>query len=52
VIQRHFDAVFGCEELAEGTVPGVELARMNTDPPALEPVRDEASALAVADEGV
>ena len=50
VIQRHFDAVFGRVELVEGAVPGVELARVNTDPPALVPVRKEASALAITDE--
>ena len=50
VVERHFDAVFGRVELVEGAVPGVELAGMNADPPALVPVGDEASALAVTDE--
>src|SRR5512135_1531246 len=50
VVERHFDPVFGGVELVEGAVPGVELSGMDADPPALVPVRDEASALAVADE--
>ena len=32
VIQRHFDAILGPEELVEGAVPGVELAGMDADP--------------------
>ena len=47
---RHFDLALGRVELIEGAVPGVELAGMDADPPALVPVGDEASALAVADE--
>ena len=50
VVERHFDLVLGRVELIEGAVPGVELAGMDADPPALVPVGDEASALAVADE--
>src|SRR5271166_5832999 len=50
VVERHFDLVLGRVELIEGAVPGVELAGMDVDPPALVPVGDEASALAVADE--
>src|SRR5438105_7119146 len=50
VVERHFNPVFGRVELVEGAVPGVELAGMDADPPALVPVRDEASALAIADE--
>ena len=50
VIQRHFDAVLGLEELVEGAIPGVELTGMDADPAALVPMGDEASALAVADE--
>src|ERR1700674_1494832 len=50
VVERHFDLVLGRVELIEGAVPGVELAGMDTDPPALVPVGDEASALAIADE--
>ncbi len=49
-VQRHFDPVFGGEELVEGARPGVKLAGRDTDPPALVPVREEASALTVADE--
>ena len=50
MVERHFDLVLGRVELIEGAVPGVELAGMDADPPALVPVGDEASALAVADE--
>jgi hypothetical protein len=50
VVEGHFDPVLGREELVEGAVPGVELAGMDADPSALVPVRDEASALTVADE--
>jgi hypothetical protein len=50
VVQRHFDPIFGGEELVEGAVPGVELARMDANPAALVPVGEEASSLAVADE--
>src|SRR5271168_3114415 len=46
VVERHFDLVLGRLELIEGAVPGVELAGMDTDPPALVPVGDEASPLA------
>ena len=37
-------------ELVEGAIPGVELAGMDADPSALVPMRNEATALAVADE--
>ena len=50
MVEHHFDLVLGRVELIEGAVPGVELAGMDADPPALVPVGDEASALAVADE--
>src|SRR5689334_20364558 len=50
VVERHFDPVRGGEELVEGAVPRVELARMDADPAAPVPVGDEASALAIADE--
>src|SRR5262245_29869947 len=50
VVERHFDLVLGRVELIEGAVPGVELAGMDADPPALVPVGEEASPLAVADE--
>ena len=50
VIQRHFDAVLGPEELVEGAVPGVELAGMDADAAAAVPMGEEASALPVADE--
>src|SRR5450755_656155 len=48
VVEGHFDAVFGRVELVEGAVPGVELAGMDANPPALVPVGDEASSLAIA----
>jgi hypothetical protein len=37
-------------ELIEGAIPGVQLPGMDTDPSALVPVGNEASALAIADE--
>ena len=50
MIQRHFDAVLGPEELVEGAVPGIELTGMDADPAALVPMGDEPSAHSVADE--
>src|SRR5262249_49427217 len=50
MIQRHFDAVLGLEELIEGAIPGVELAGMDADPAAAVPMGEEAAAPAVADE--
>ena len=49
-VERHFDPVFGVVQLIEGAVPGVELTGVHTDPPALVPMGDEASALTIADE--
>src|SRR5512142_3085959 len=49
-VKSHFDAILGRVKLVEGAVPGVELAGMHANPPALVPVGDEASSLAIADE--
>jgi hypothetical protein len=50
VVQRHVDLVLGRVQLIESAIPGVELAGIDSDPPMLAPVRDEASSLAIADE--
>ena len=50
VVQGHFDAVLGPDELVEGAIPGVELTGMDADPSAWVPMGDEPSALTVTDE--
>jgi hypothetical protein len=50
VVERDLDLVLGLVELVEGAVPGIELTRMDANPPVLVPVGDESSPVAVADE--
>jgi hypothetical protein len=50
VIERHLDLVLGVVESVECAVPGVELTRMDADPAAFVPVRDDASSFTIADE--
>ena len=49
-VEVYFDLVFGCVELIECAIPGVQLPGMHADPPVSVPVGNEASAQAIADE--
>src|SRR5271166_173455 len=50
VIEGQLDLFLGVQELIERAVPGFQLAEVNADPFTLMPIRQEPSALAVANE--
>ena len=50
VIKSHLDALLGGHELIEGSVPGLQLAKVDTNPLVLVPLRNKPATLAVTDE--
>ena len=49
LVEPHLERVLGRDQAIEGAIPGVQLAVMHLDAAAGVPIRQEASALAIAD---